>query len=95
MKISSRSTEVGRRIEAREPFRTYGALWGGAPAGAWLLQGEDLAQWKADRSMITYAVYSYSTPIGWATPTRWHRVSQKFSVTTSRHMGQIPWSCDL
>jgi hypothetical protein len=32
-----------------------------------------------------YVIYSYGTPIAWRTAEGWYVVSQKFSVTTSKH----------
>ena len=37
-----------------------------------------------------YFVYSYGTPIAWFTPFQgWYVVSQKFSVTTSKHQNLV------
>lgn len=91
-KISSRSREVGDSIDACRPFDTYGALRGADyTSGSGILAGQDYEQWCSDVNDITYVVYSYATPIFWVTRSgRTHRVQQRFSVTTSRHMGQCP-----
>lgn len=54
-----------------------------------MLSGDDRDQFAADVESIDYLVYSYDTPIAWHTPAGWHLVSQKFSVTTSCHQGQV------
>jgi hypothetical protein len=39
-----------------------------------------------NESRVAFVVFSYGTPIGWHTDARgWYVVSQKFSVTTSKH----------
>lgn len=39
---------------------------------------------------IDYIVWSYGTPIAWhTTDGEWTKVTQKFSVTTSRHQGNL------
>jgi hypothetical protein len=92
-KISSRSRECAEAIGQRRVFETYGALWtttdvvGGHHA--WL-NHDEAARWYADRPNITYAVYSYNTPIAWVTQDGTvHKVAQKFSVTTSKHQGKL------
>jgi len=53
--------------------------------------------WESDKltesregSEGMYVVYSYDTPIAWHTATLgWYVVSQKFSVTTSKHQNLI------
>lgn len=54
-----------------------------------MLSGDDRDQFAADVESIDYLVYSYDTPIAWHTPDGWHLVTQKFSVTTSCHQGQV------
>ena len=50
------------------------------------LNPQEFAQIKQDETRINYAVYSYGTPIAWHTDAEgWYVVSQKFSVTTSKH----------
>lgn len=96
-KLSTRSYQVTEHAEARKPFTTHGALSGRTftehPPSSWdsgRLSGADLDQFNADREQITYAVFSYATPIGWATPAGWYRVTQRFSMTTSHHQGKVP-----
>ena len=58
------------------------------------LSDAEKAMWKIDRSSVTYVVWSYDTPIAWITRSadgteHVHKVSQRFSVTTSRHQGKL------
>lgn len=52
-------------------------------------EGPDYAQQRDCGEVIDYTVYSYDTPIAWHTPSGWHVVEQRFSVTTSCHQGQV------
>lgn len=97
-KISSRGREVAEYIRDRKPFKTYGALqaesFGPRPGYGYIssgrLQGADLDKFREDRDDITYVVWSYATPIAWETyDGRTHKVAQRFSVTTSKHQGQL------
>lgn len=92
MRVSTRNAR--QYVDARKAFTTYGSLRGEVDPwiGSGRLSGPDLDRWRADsEDGISYAVVSYSTPIWWETRDgRTHRVSQKFSVTTSRHQGQTP-----
>lgn len=60
------------------------------------LTGPDRVAFLADALNIRYVVRSYVTPIAWLTVTdsgeRRHVVTQKFSVTTSRHQNALPES---
>lgn len=51
------------------------------------LNPEEYAKLKeaTARPEWVYVVYSYGTPIAWRTNEAWYVVSQKFSVTTSKH----------
>ena len=43
-----------------------------------------------DSARVAYVVYSYGTPIAWHTDGQgWYVVSQKFSVTTSKHQNLV------
>jgi hypothetical protein len=98
-------TALNRALNARQSFRTSGALKGDRVAVCELrfnsggeLRGADLDRWKADRETVTYVVWSYATPIGWVVADgtergRFYRVSQKFSVTTSKHQGTL-WAVE-
>lgn len=92
--ISSRSILVAENIRDRVTFRTYGALCATVTNGltAWdsgRLAGTDLERFMVDRPTIDYVVYSYATPIAWHAADGWHRVAQKFSMTTSHHQGRL------
>lgn len=94
-KINSRSREVAERIRDRVPFETYGALKATEETRvtAWdsgRLTGPDLDRFNLDLDSIRYVVWSYATPIAWWSETNgWHRVAQKFSMTTSHHQGKL------
>ena len=53
------------------------------------LDAQEFARIKQDETRIDYAVYSYGTPIAWHTAEGWYVVSQKFSVTTSKHQNYV------
>lgn len=100
-RLSTRSIDTAQAIADRKPFTTSGALEGRVigSRGAWYsdsgqLSGVDLAQWRNDVAGIRYVVVSYSTPIAWwvaigADTGRWYRVGKRFSITTSRHQGNL------
>ena len=90
-KVSSRSREVSTLIASRTPFQTYGALRGGANEGnTGQLNPDERNRFYEDANHIDYVVYSYATPIAWHSTSRgWHKVAQKFSVTTSKHQGKL------
>jgi hypothetical protein len=96
-KISSRSREVAERIRDRVPFQTYGALRATeeinhCPDSGRLNNDERdrlHTQWNWGNGSM-YVVWSYGTPIAWWTERDgWHRVAQKFSMTTSHHQGKL------
>lgn len=93
MKLTTRGREVAEAIRDRKVFTTHGALYSlDAGVHYWCsgqLSGEDLEAFQRDVSKIDYTVFSYNTPIAWHTPEGWHRVSQRFSVTTSKHQGKL------
>lgn len=92
-RISSRSPLVAEYIAERTTFSTHGALrattdptWGGGS-----LRGADEDRWvETGGYRAEYVVLSYDTPIAWWSEMYgWHVVSQKFSVTTSRHQSRL------
>lgn len=96
VRISSRHRDLPDMIARREDFETYGALRGGwitegtATSYPGYLAGPDLEVWQDQRPHIAYVVWSYDTPIAWwSRRYGWHKVSQKFSVTTSKHQGKL------
>jgi hypothetical protein len=94
-KIASKSRECAQAIGRRENVTTYGALRAENVNGlnVWdsgRLSGEDLEAFRMQRLGITYVVYSYNTPIAWVLKDGTvHRVTQKFSVTTTQHQGKL------
>jgi hypothetical protein len=77
-------------IATRQEF-TASALKGvnvnerGLLGGFGRLNADDFAQFKQVETGVDYLVMSYDTPIAWHSTEGWYVVSQKFSVTTSKH----------
>lgn len=93
-KISSRSRQVAEAIRDRKPFQTYGSLRGEEIVHPYVDSGRldqnETACLRADLSFIDYVVWSYGTPIAWhLRDGYWHKVAQKFSMTTSHHQGKL------
>lgn len=57
------------------------------------LPDEWRAVWHQDKDTMTYAIWSYDTPIAWRTyrngKARWIMPDVKYSVTTSKHQGKV------
>lgn len=91
--------DAAQVIANREDFRTSGALYGESCSlgryDSGRLSGADLDKFYADCRDISYVVMSYATPIAWyVTPSEtvkggWHKVAQKFSVTTTKHQSNL------
>lgn len=86
-------------IQANLPFtNSTGSLWAvqgfpSLPSGNWL-NDEEMATFESHRDRIVYTVFSYDTPIAWVlVDGTKYRVAQKFTVTTSKHMG-LTWQSD-
>lgn len=98
-RLTTRGIATATAIRDREDFKTSGSLEAKTVSGltSWCsgrLAGADLDQFNNDMAEIDYVVMSYATPIAWhvrneTTEGRWHRVAQKFSVTTSKHQGNL------
>lgn len=93
-KLTTRGPVTAAAIAAREPFTTSGALRGEEIVHPFVYPGrlndEEAAQLRADLPGITYVVFSYATPIAWFhRDNGWHKVAQKFSMTTSHHQGVL------
>jgi len=94
MKHKTTGLAIARAIANFEDVQTHGALRAenvdGLPEAdyGWLT-GEDKERFIADSSRIRYIVYSYFTPIAWVANGKTYKVRQKFSVTTSKHQGQL------
>ncbi len=88
------TNQVATAIANFQDFKTHGALSGEAVSDlpeadyGWLT-GLDKEQFVADSAKIRYVVRSYATPIAWYANGKWYKVKQKFSVTTSKHQGQL------
>ena len=89
---------LDRALSERLPFRTSGALHG----EKWdrsMVERRDLGALNTEEANafmidflagITYVVWSYQTPIAWVkSDGSVHKVSQRFSVTTSKHQGLL------
>ncbi len=90
-KISSRGNLVATNIRDLVPFETHGALKAvNSSEGIGQLNANEYHLFINDVNDIDYIVYSYATPIAWHSRSNgWHKVSQKFSVTTSRHQSSL------
>lgn len=96
-RLTTRGVRTAQAIRDREDFVTRGALKGenvstgiGLMRWAGRLSGPDADRFFVDQPRIRYVVWSYSTPIAWwCTDIGWHKVSQKFSPTTSKHQGNL------
>lgn len=76
-------------IATRQAFKASALSGEKFTNGSGRLSGEDLEKFYQDVNAITYAVYSYGTPIAWHTSAGWYVVAQKFSVTTSKHQNGV------
>jgi hypothetical protein len=85
MSTATTTRNADRAISRCETFRASALSATLEVPGAGRLDGADRERFDADRDVIVYAVMSYGTPIAWLTPRGWHVVTQRFSVTTSRH----------
>jgi hypothetical protein len=104
-RLTTRGIATAQAIGNRQPFTTSGSLCaktygqvnpvtsireGAGPWDCGRLSESERDAWNADMSQIVYVVYSYATPIAWVTADgSVHRVAQKFSVTTSKHQGNL------
>ena len=92
-RLTTRSIATAEAIGRREPFTTSGALRAETGRPSWYcgrLNEVETAAWAADRDRIVYSVWSYGTPIAWVTSDgRVHKVDQRFSITTTRHQGNL------
>jgi hypothetical protein len=89
--LTTRSIATADAIRNREEFKTHGSLMGTThKSGAGRLNREENDLFVNDWCDIDYVVYSYATPIAWHnSKTGWHIVNQKFSVTTTKHQGNL------
>ena len=89
MKLKNQS-EASEAIQNREAFLAS-ALWAidGRSNTYGMLNPEEIEKYEAVRDSIDYVVMSYRTPIAWHSSEGWYVVSQKFSVTTSKHQNYV------
>ncbi len=86
------SRAVAVAIRDRIPFETYGSLRAGDLKhwGEGRLNEKETKLFREQYVDISYAVYSYATPIAWVLKDgSTHRVDQKFSVTTTKHQSKL------
>lgn len=94
-RLTTRSRATAEAIRDMRPFTTSGALSAQATTGlgrydAGRLANEDKRAFLDQCDEIGYVVFSYSTPIAWhSNKYGWHKVSQKFSSTTTKHQGNL------
>jgi hypothetical protein len=76
-------------IATRQEFKASALSGSNWSNGAGRLSGADLERFYQDVKGLTYAVYSYGTPIFWVSNGEAYQVEQKFSVTTSKHQSLV------
>jgi hypothetical protein len=76
-------------IATRQEFKASALSGSNYGNGAGRLSGADLERFYQDVKGLTYAVYSYGTPIYWVSNGEPYQVEQKFSVTTSKHQSLV------
>ena len=76
-------------IATRQEFKASALSGSNYGNGAGRLSGADLERFYQDIKGLTYAVYSYGTPIFWVSNNEPYLVEQKFSVTTSKHQNYV------
>lgn len=96
IRVTTRNGDARRMWDARRPFVTSGAMHGdwmrvGSTTGR--LPDEYRRQLWDDFKRFgphgVFVVWSYGTPIAWRTPNGDTFPAVKYSVTTSRHQGQL------
>ena len=89
MKLQVNQKIAMERIANREPFEASslsGKFMNYTPSAGRL--GDEYNKLIAEFKTGAYVVFSYSTPIAYATE-KWHTVTEKFSPTTSRHQSIV------
>jgi hypothetical protein len=76
-------------IATRQEFKASALTGSTYSLGAGRLNGEEDYRFYSSVNAMDYIVYSYGTPIAWHTAQGWYIVSQKFSVTTSKHQNAV------
>ena len=92
-KLTTRGYATAEAVGRHEEFDTHGALYartGPRGIGSGRLNQAEAAQFWTDHPDIVYVVASYATPIAWVVRGgRVHVVGQKFSVTSTKHQGNL------
>lgn len=95
LRLTTRSAATAQAIADRKTFTTSGSLCGYSVdrLSEWdrgKLDGGDLNVFLDSMQFISYVVMSYATPIAWfSTEYGWHVVTQKFSLTTTKHQSNL------
>jgi hypothetical protein len=76
-------------IATRQEFKASALSGSRYSLGAGRLSGAELDRFYQDVNGLSYAVYSYGTPIYWVSNGETYLVEQKFSVTTSKHQNYV------
>lgn len=76
-------------IATRQEFKASALSGSNYGNGAGRLSGADRERFYQDVKGLTYAVYSYGTPIYWVSNGETYLVEQKFSPTTSKHQTYV------
>lgn len=94
-RLTTRGPATAEAIRDAIPFTTSGALYAEVNTSTYIysghLNGVEAEILRTDGlDGINYVVWSYSTPIAWRrTDGRWRVVAQRFSITTSKHQGNL------
>lgn len=93
-RLTTRGPATAEAIRDRVPFTTSGALRAVAKgdSGFWntgRLSAAEYEMYHTTVDTMDYVVFSYNTPIAWHSAAGWHKVAQRFSVTTSKHQGNL------
>jgi hypothetical protein len=89
-RLTTRGPRTAQAIANREPFTTSGALRGESRnPGYYVYPGQLPRELAAGLESADYVVFSYSTPIAWHGPDGWTVPAVRYSITTSRHQGNL------
>ena len=88
-RLTTRGIATAEAIAAREPFTTSGSMLAGDLR--WRGAGRLPRNWAETfyGDAPDYVVYSYATPIAWHGARGWTVPPVKYSLTTTRHQGNL------
>jgi hypothetical protein len=91
MRLTTRGAATAKAIADRTPFTTSGSMFGTRETwhGTGMLPHWWLQTWYEEVNHIDYVVYSYATPIAWHTPNGWTVPDARYSITTTKHQGNL------